>query len=135
MSYDAWAFKQNGAGPSRPTDDDAEIRCGEDGGRRVGCHASRAEKCAVVGLAVNRRSFTYDERSATGFADRSTSKRCYKSTRALFRSQPLNLVNTKKTSHRIFGHMHEVLNEVFLQFFLHGWAVNREKNLMSLFNS
>ena len=28
----------------------------------------------------------------------------------------------------------EVLNEVYLQNFLHGWAVNRETNLMSLLN-
>ena len=39
-----------------------------------------------------------------------------------------------KTSHRIFGHMHRVLNEVYLQNFLYGWAVNRETNLMSLLN-
>ena len=56
-------------------------------------------------------------------------------TKALFRSQPVNPVNTKKTSHRIFGHMHGVLNEVYLQNFLHGWVVNRETNLMSLTNS
>jgi len=31
--------------------------------------------------------------------------------------------------------MHGVLNEVYLQNFLHGWAVNRETNLMSLLNS
>jgi hypothetical protein len=30
--------------------------------------------------------------------------------------------------------LHGVLNEVYLQFFLHGWAVNRETNLMSLLN-
>ena len=41
----------------------------------------------------------------------------------------------KKTSHQMFGHMHEVLNEVHLQNFLHGWTVNREMNLMSLLNS
>ena len=40
----------------------------------------------------------------------------------------------KKTSHRMFGHIHEVLNEVYLQKILHGWAVNRETNLMSLLN-
>jgi len=39
-----------------------------------------------------------------------------------------------KTSHRMFGHMHGVLNEVYLQKFLYGWAVNRETNLMSLLN-
>ena len=38
----------------------------------------------------------------------------------------LVLVNAKKTSHRMFRHMHGVLNEVYLQNFLHGWAVNRE---------
>ena len=38
----------------------------------------------------------------------------------------------KITSHRMFRHMHGVLNEVYLQNFLHGWAVNRETNLMSL---
>ena len=30
--------------------------------------------------------------------------------------------------------MHGVLNKVYLQNFLHGWAVNRETNLMSLLN-
>ena len=34
----------------------------------------------------------------------------------------------------MLGHMYEVLNEVYLQNFLHGWAVNRETNLMSLLN-
>ena len=34
----------------------------------------------------------------------------------------------------MFGHMHEVLNEVYLQNFLHEWAVNHEMNLMRLFN-
>ena len=34
----------------------------------------------------------------------------------------------------MFRHMHEVLNKVYLQNFLHGWAVNREMNLMSLLN-
>ena len=34
----------------------------------------------------------------------------------------------------MFGHMYEVLNEVYLQNFLHGWVVNRETNLMSLLN-
>ena len=41
MSYDAWACKQS----SKPTDG-AEIRCGKDGAG--GCHASGAEKRAVV---------------------------------------------------------------------------------------
>ena len=41
----------------------------------------------------------------------------------------------KKTSHRIFGHTHEVLNKIYLQNFLRGWVVNREMNLTSLFNS
>ena len=47
----------------------------------------------------------------------------------------------KKTSHRIlhhieyFDHRNGVLNEVYLQKFLHGWAVNRETNLISLLNS
>ena len=35
---------------------------------------------------------------------------------------------------RMLGHMHGILNEVYLQNFLHGWAVNRETNLMSLLN-
>ena len=39
-----------------------------------------------------------------------------------------------KTSHRMFGRMREVLNEVYLQNFLHGWVINRETNLMSLLN-
>ena len=39
-----------------------------------------------------------------------------------------------KTSHRMFGHMHEVLNEVYLQNFLYGWVINREMNLMRLTN-
>ena len=37
-----------------------------------------------------------------------------------------------KTSHWIFGHIHEVLNKIYLQNFLYGWVVNREMNLMSL---
>ena len=40
----------------------------------------------------------------------------------------------KKTSHQMFRHMHGVLNEIYLQNFLHEWAVNRETNLMSLLN-
>ena len=32
----------------------------------------------------------------------------------------------KKTSHQMFGHMHEVLNRIYLQNFLHEWVVNRE---------
>ena len=40
----------------------------------------------------------------------------------------------KKQSHRIFRHMHRVLNEVYLQIFLHRWAVNRETNLIRLLN-
>jgi len=32
----------------------------------------------------------------------------------------------------MFRHIHKVLNEVYLQNFLHGWVVNREMNLMSL---
>ena len=54
---------------------------------------------------------------------------------ALFRSLPVNPVNTKKTSHRMFWHMHEVLNEVYLQNFFHRRAVNHETNLMSLLNT
>ena len=57
-----------------------------------------------------------------------------KSTEALFSSHPINSVNTKKLSHRMFRHMHGVLNEVYLQNFLHRWTVNRETNLMSLLN-
>jgi len=41
----------------------------------------------------------------------------------------------QNTSHRMFGHMHGVLNEVYLQNFLHGRVVNSETNLMSLLNS
>ena len=41
----------------------------------------------------------------------------------------------KKILHQIFEYMHEVLNEIYLQFFLHGWIVNREMNLISLLNS
>ena len=41
---------------------------------------------------------------------------------------------SKKKSHQIFRYMYGVLNEVYLQNFLHGWAVNRETNLMSLLN-
>ena len=40
----------------------------------------------------------------------------------------------QKTSHRMFGHMHEVLNRIYLQNFLHEWVVNREMNLISLLN-
>ena len=54
--------------------------------------------------------------------------------KALFRSLLVNPVNTKKSSHRMFRHMHGVLNEVYLQNILHRWAVNRETNLMILLN-
>ena len=40
----------------------------------------------------------------------------------------------KKSSHRMFRHMHGVLNKVYLQNFLHKWAVNRETNLISILN-
>ena len=40
----------------------------------------------------------------------------------------------QKISNRIFGQMHGVLNEVYLQNFLHGWVINYETNLMSLLN-
>ena len=40
----------------------------------------------------------------------------------------------KKKSHQIYWHIHKVLNEVYLQNFLHGWAINRETNLMSPLN-
>ena len=49
----------------------------------------------------------------------------------MFSSHPINPINAKKTSHQIFRHMHKVLNEVYLQNFLHGWTVNREMNLMT----
>ena len=38
----------------------------------------------------------------------------------------------QKTSHRMFGYIHRVLNKIYLQNFLHGWIVNHETNLMSL---
>ena len=41
----------------------------------------------------------------------------------------------KKTLYQMFEYIHEVLNEVYLQNFLYGWAVNRETNLTSLLNS
>ena len=40
-----------------------------------------------------------------------------------------------KTSNRIFRHIHGVLNKYIYNFFLHGWIINREMNLMSLLNS
>ena len=52
----------------------------------------------------------------------------------LFKSQLVNSVNTKKISHQIFRNIHGVLNEVYLQKILYGWAVNRETNLMCLLN-
>ena len=36
----------------------------------------------------------------------------------------------QKTSHHMFGHMHGVINGVYL----HEWVVNHETNLMSLLN-
>ena len=39
-----------------------------------------------------------------------------------------------KTSHQMFGHIHGVLNKIYLQNFLHGWVVNREMNLIRLLN-
>ena len=44
------------------------------------------------------------------------------------------LVYIPKTSHRMFGHMYEILNKIYLQNFLHGWVVNRKMNLMSILN-
>ena len=49
-------------------------------------------------------------------------------------SHPINSVNAKNLSHRMFRYMHGVLNEVYLQNFLHRWVVNRETNLMMLIN-
>ena len=40
--------------------------------------------------------------------------------KALFRFLPVNPINIKKISYRILGHMYGVLNEVYLQNFLHG---------------
>ena len=40
----------------------------------------------------------------------------------------------QKISHRMFGHMHGVLNKIYMQIFSYGWVVNREMNLMSLLN-
>ena len=34
----------------------------------------------------------------------------------------------------MFTYMHGVLNEIYLQNFLHGWVVNHETDLMSLLN-
>jgi len=34
----------------------------------------------------------------------------------------------------MFGYIHEVLNKIYLQTFLHGWVVNREMNIMSILN-
>ena len=33
----------------------------------------------------------------------------------------------------MFGHMHEILNKIYLQNFLHGWVIH-EMNLMNLIN-
>ena len=55
-------------------------------------------------------------------------RRCLDS---LFRSQPVNSIHA---THRMFEHIYGVLNKVYLQNFLHEWAVNRETNLMSLLN-
>ena len=54
--------------------------------------------------------------------------------KALFRSLHVNPVNTKNISHRMFWHMHGVLNEVYLQIFFAWSAVNCETNLISLLN-
>ena len=34
----------------------------------------------------------------------------------------------------MFGHMHKILNKIYLQNFLNEWVVNREINPMSLLN-
>ena len=52
----------------------------------------------------------------------------------LISSHSINSVNTKKPSNRMFRYIHRVLNEIYLQNFLHRWAVNRETNLTSLLN-
>jgi hypothetical protein len=50
--------------------------------------------------------------------------------KGLFSSAP---VNAKKFCAKE-SYQFEVLNEVYLQNFLHGWVVNRETNLMMLIN-
>ena len=43
----------------------------------------------------------------------------------------LVLLETDPT-HQIFRHIHGVLNKIYLQNFLHRWAINHETNLMNL---
>ena len=50
---------------------------------------------------------------------------------SLFRPSDRDLMATDRRESYYFG----VLNKIYLQNFLHGWVVNHETNLMSIFNS
>ena len=95
-------------------------------------------RCGGVGDGKDASNFAgrfaFGARFRTRYGQSVDVERCYEYGRNARSSFHLiNSVN-KKISHRIFRHMYEVLNEVYLQNFLHRWTVNRETNLMSLLN-
>ena len=59
---------------------------------------------------------THETCTKHGFSPSVTCSWRYKISWAMFSSQKV----FQKTSHRIFGHIHEVLNKIYLQNFLHG---------------
>jgi len=109
----------------------AELACGQPGGARG--HASRARKLlgpspppqlvpelnTPARTRGAERSILQASDPAATYEARAEVAELYDppAYRGLFSSHPINPVNAKKMSHRIFRHMHGVLNKVYLQNF------------------